>query len=95
MMWLNDPSGFYADFKSPYNATVVDLLESAGAQILGKTNCDEFGMGSLNLNSVHGPVVNPFQHPSSVASWEERERHSAGGSSGGSAAAVAAGLCDA
>ncbi len=78
-----------ADFVSPFNATVVDLLQASGAQVIGKTNCDEFGMGSLNVDSVHGPVVNPFQLP-----WETRERRSAGGSSGGSAAAVAAGLCD-
>ncbi|KZP28740.1 amidase signature enzyme [Athelia psychrophila] len=74
------------DFTSPYNATVVNLLQEAGADIVGKTNCDEFGMGSLNVHSVHGPVVNPFNLP---------ERRSAGGSSGGSAAAVAAGMCDA
>ena len=50
---------------------------------------------SLNVHSVHGPVVNPFQHPSSAVEWHARERRSAGGSSGGSAAAVAAGMCDA
>ncbi|KIY63200.1 amidase signature enzyme [Cylindrobasidium torrendii FP15055 ss-10] len=74
------------DYVSPMNATVVELLEDAGAQVIGKTNCDEFGMGSLNTNSIHGPVVNPFR---------PEEQRSAGGSSGGSAAAVAAGLCDA
>ncbi|KAF9645661.1 amidase signature enzyme, partial [Thelephora ganbajun] len=73
------------DFSSPYDATVVQLLRTAGANIVGKTNCDEFGMGSLNQYSVHGPVINPFG---------ESESRSAGGSSGGSAAAVAAGLCD-
>ncbi|KAF8999202.1 amidase signature enzyme [Hymenopellis radicata] len=56
-------------FVSPFNATVVDLLQASGAQVIGKTNCDEFGMGSLNINSVHGPVVNP---------WEPTERRSAG-----------------
>ncbi|CAL1714476.1 unnamed protein product [Somion occarium] len=73
------------NFHSPFDATVVQLLRSAGADIIGKANCDEFGMGSLNVYSVHGPVVNPH---------EPNERRSAGGSSGGSAAAVAAGMCD-
>ncbi|KAJ7623717.1 amidase signature domain-containing protein, partial [Roridomyces roridus] len=80
------------EFKSPFDATVVSLLREAGADIVGKLNCDEFGMGSLNIHSVHGPVINPFQLPSSVP-WAEREKRSAGGSSGGSAAAVAAGMC--
>ncbi|KAJ3989756.1 amidase signature enzyme [Lentinula detonsa] len=74
------------DFRSPFDATVVKLLKNAGAQISGKTNCDEFGMGSLNIHSLHGPVINPFRVDS---------RRAAGGSSGGSSAAVAAGLCDA
>ncbi|KAJ7493212.1 amidase signature domain-containing protein [Mycena galericulata] len=81
------------DFTSPFDATVVTLLREAGADIVGKVNCDEFGMGSLNVHSVHGPVVNPFQSPSSSVPWTEREQRSAGGSSGGSAAAVAAGMC--
>jgi len=50
---------------------------------------------SLNVHSVHGPVVNPYQHTSIAVDWHERERRSAGGSSGGSGAAVAAGMCDA
>ncbi|THH27403.1 hypothetical protein EUX98_g6783 [Antrodiella citrinella] len=79
-------------FQSPFDATVVQLLRNAGARIVGKANCDEFGMGSLNVHSAHGPVVNPHQTASSSASWEERERRSAGGSSGGSAAAVASSL---
>ncbi|KAF7971195.1 hypothetical protein HWV62_21878 [Athelia sp. TMB] len=74
------------EFSSPYNATVITLLQEAGADIVGKTNCDEFGMGSMNVHSAHGPVVNPINLS---------ERRSAGGSSGGSAAAVAAGMCDA
>ncbi|KZT20966.1 amidase signature enzyme [Neolentinus lepideus HHB14362 ss-1] len=77
------------NFTPPFDATVVTLLHNSGAQIIGKTNCDEFGMGSLNIHSIHGPVVNPWKS----FSPDDRPR-SAGGSSGGSAAAVAAGLCD-
>ncbi|CAE6483082.1 unnamed protein product [Rhizoctonia solani] len=72
------------EFRPPYDATCVGLLRHAGGVVIGKTNCDEFGMGSLNTHSVFGPVTNPF------GSGPAR---SAGGSSGGSAAAVAANLC--
>ncbi|KAJ7173568.1 Glutamyl-tRNA amidotransferase subunit A, mitochondrial [Mycena filopes] len=94
-MKTTSSSAMLRDFTSPFDATAVTLLREAGADIVGKLNCDEFGMGSLNVHSVHGPVINPFQAASSTVPWHIREKRSAGGSSGGSAAAVAAKTCNA
>lgn len=73
------------DYVPPFNATVVDRLQAAGGIMLGKTNLDEFAMGSGSVDTIFGPVRNPWGYTS------DTEFHIAGGSSGGSAVAVAVG----
>ena len=77
-------SKMLSGYRSPFDATVVQRLRTAGMVTLGKLNCDEFAMGSANENSAYGAVTNP---------WDTARVP--GGSSGGSAAAVAAGLAPA
>lgn len=72
------------NFVPPYESTVTQKLLDAGAVFLGKTNMDEFAMGSANITSYYGSVINP---------WSKDKKLVPGGSSGGSAAAVAGHLC--
>lgn len=75
-------SGILQNFTSLYSSTAVERLLAEGAIIIGRQNCDEFGMGSTNENSFYGPVKNPVD-----------QSRVPGGSSGGSAASVKVGLC--
>lgn len=79
---LSASSGILQNFTSLYSATAVERLLKEGAIIIGRQNCDEFGMGSTNENSYYGAALNPLN-----------KEHVPGGSSGGSAVAVKAGLC--
>ncbi len=85
-------------FVPPYDSTVSGKLFDAGAVLLGKTNLDEFAMGSANITSHFGPVVNPWTDDNTRLTYKMSDRQQGqplvpGGSSGGSATAVAARLC--
>ncbi|KAG0289250.1 Trimeric GatFAB AmidoTransferase(AdT) complex subunit [Linnemannia gamsii] len=87
-------SAMLENFKAPYTATAIELLEKAGVIMGGKINMDEFGMGSHNVHSHEGPTRNPFEIIGrSEEEIKDLEARSAGGSSGGSAAAVASNMC--
>ena len=85
-------------FIPPYESTVSGQLWDAGAVLLGKTNLDEFAMGSANITSYFGPVINPWTDDNTRLTYTSSDGRQGrplvpGGSSGGSASAVAARLC--
>lgn len=77
-------SNMLKSFVPTYNSTVYQRLVDSGCTLVGKTNLDEYGMGSGTVDSFAGPTKNP---------WSKSLNHITGGSSGGSAAAVASGCC--
>ena len=81
--YLTCASNILQNYKSPFNATVIERINNEGGVIVGQTNCDEFAMGSSSEFSIYGSVKNPFNL-----------NLVAGGSSGGSAAAIAEGISD-
>ncbi|XP_054733802.1 glutamyl-tRNA(Gln) amidotransferase subunit A, mitochondrial [Anastrepha obliqua] len=81
-------SKMLANFVPPFNGTVCERLLTAGAVLIGKTNMDQFAMGSGTVDSIFGPTKNVWSRDLSDGKW-----HITGGSSGGSATAVAAGIC--
>lgn len=76
------------NFVPPYNATVYQRLLDAGAVLIGKTNLDQFAMGSGTVDSIYGPTKNMW-----TSSDDDENFHISGGSSGGSAVATATGTC--
>ncbi|KAK3395518.1 Glutamyl-tRNA amidotransferase subunit A, mitochondrial [Sordaria brevicollis] len=80
-------SNFLANYRSPFEATIVTQLRSRGAVLVGKTNLDEFGMGSHSVHTPFGVVAQEHDEQQAV-------KHSAGGSSGGSAVSIATGEAD-
>ena len=97
---LTCASGALRNFNSPYDSTVATRLRNKGYDVIGKSNLDEFGMGSGTTDSIFGPVKNPWSLMSPLFAgfgaddWKRPDQDFviAGGSSGGSAAAVAANL---
>lgn len=81
-------SKMLANFVPPYSSTVYQRLADKGCILMGKTNMDEFGMGSGTVDSIFGATKNPWSRNLDGDDW-----NITGGSSGGSAAAVASGSC--
>lgn len=81
-------SNMLKDFVPTYSATAYEKMEKKGAVMVGKTNMDQFGMGSGTVDSIFGATKNPWSQ-----NLEDNDWNIAGGSSGGSAVAVAIGMC--